>query len=405
MSYDFKILVCTQMFPASEDGALISGMIKNPYYQTLAVAKHVSKVDVVTTGENTFSRNVRNVSVFSVGNGWLKGIFKSFIFETKIALKCMSLMRKNDYDLLHIHHLNIPILVLLKKVGLIKIKFIYTAHGTSTPELNAARQGSWLNHFLLKANGFVQHWLDGVCWRNSDYLLSPSKYQISEMKELYGVDKTPIEVVYNGYEESLYRPIDPKLLTIRKELSIKDEDKLVLFVGRAAKKKGIDILIKAMDSVVEKFPSSKMLLVVGYMGRQKKYRDEIKLQAGLRDYIAYKESIPESLMGEIYNSADLCVFPSIGYESIPTVIYEAMACGKPIVTQGSWGVPEVLSDFYIDESEIMGGDLANKILNVINDEDGLQSSIKNNLEACSQYSWENGGVILSDIYSKVIASD
>lgn len=399
--YKYNVLVCTQMFPLDRDSAIISGMIKNPFYQTLALDKYVKHVDVITTGETSFTGNIEGIDVHSVGNGWLKGVLKAFIYETKIAFKALKLNSKKSYDVIHIHHLNIPLIIFFKKIGLIKSKIIYTAHGTSTPELNAARQGSRINHFLLSINGYVQHHLDSFCWNKSDYLLSPSKFQISEMIELYKVKNVPIEVVYNGYQEDVYNPILDRD-SLRKRYGIKHNDKVVLFVGRAAKKKGIDKLIYSMDDVVKEKGNIKLLLVVGYIGRQTSYRDEIKALSDSREYIKYYESIPESQLNEIYNIADLCVFPSIGYESIPTVIYESMATGCPILTQNSWGIPEVLTNYFIDEERILDADLSKPILEIISNESDLARSSEECIRVSKDFSWSLGGEKLAKIYEKVI---
>ncbi len=403
--YKHKVLVCTQMFPVDKDSAIISGMIKNPFYQTLAVNKHLQRVDVITTGDSAFTGSVDDISVYSVGNGWLKGVFKAFIYETKIALKAIKLNKSHNYDVIHIHHLNIPIILLFKKLGLIKSKIIYTAHGTSTPELNAARQGSRLNHFLLSMNGRVQHFLDSFCWKQADLLLSPSQFQISEMNELYKVKTVPIETVYNGFQEEVYYRVDDESkLKLKEKYNIKEGQETILYVGRAAKKKGIDKLIEVMDTVVAQRPSVKLILVVGYMGRQTVYRDEIKSLAQTRDYIDYYESIPESQLNEVYNVADLSVFPSIGYESIPTVIYESIATGCPVLTQNAWGIPEVLNNFFVEENDILAANFSQHIIEILDDEVALKLASEEALQNSRAFSWTHGGEVLAVIYSKVLGS-
>lgn len=398
-----KALICTQMFPANDNGAIISGMIKNPFYQTLAVSKHLEKVDVITTGDHKFESQIRDINIYSIGNGWLKGVFKAFIYETKMTIKAFSLLKKNKYHLIHIHHLNMPLLILLKRLGFINAKIIYTAHGTSTPELKAARQGSRINHFLLEANGYVQHFLDITCWKSADLILVPSKFQTKEMKNLYNVNKVPLKVVYNGYEENIYKSIPQvKKDELKDSLGLSKSDKVILYVGRAAKKKGIEFLINAMDKVILKEPDAKLILIVGYMGRQKSYRDFIKKIAQDKSYIQYYENVPEKEMGNYYGIADVSVFPSVGYESIPTVIYEAMASGSPVITQGSWGVPEVLDNILISEEKIITSNFDKEIISALENQEDRENMITNNLTNVKAFSWSSGGNKLSGIYKEAI---
>ncbi|MDO6515539.1 glycosyltransferase family 4 protein [Neptuniibacter sp. 2_MG-2023] len=395
-----SVLVFTQMFPQSKDDAVISGMIKNPYYQTLSLKRAGCSVDVITTGSNKCFYEYDGLKVYSVGDGFLKGIVKSFTYELKMFIKYIMLTRKNNYDVIHVHHLNIPWLGLLKKLGFLKSHLVYTAHGTSTPELNAARQGSQVFYFLLKINGKLQHVLDRWCWKQADLLLSPSLFQIKEMHELYGVKNKPIEVVYNGYDERLYYENKKLGRSVRKKLGINDEDEVIVFVGRVARKKGIDHLIKAMDDILISLPNAKLIVVMGFIGRQKDFKDQIyDMVSGNRSIYLY-ENIPEPELAGYYNAANLCVFPSLGYESIPTVIYEAAACGVPILTQGAWGIPEVLTGDFLDESEIQNESLSKRIVALLTNAELLASYSSENLKTSDKFSWGNGGEKLLNIFNK-----
>jgi len=393
-------LVFTQMFPKSGDDAVISGMIKNPFYQTLSLSKTGCNVDVISTGTSRESYELDGVRVFSIGDGFLKGMVKSFSYELKMFIKYLSLARNNNYDVIHVHHLNVPWLGLLKKTGLLKSHLVYTAHGTSTPELKAARQGSWLFYFLLTVNGKLQHILDKWCWKQAELLLSPSAFQIKEMHELYAVENKAVEVVYNGYDENLYYKNEDSGRDIRKKLGIGEEDKVVIFVGRVARKKGIDLLINAMDEVRVSLPDAKLIIVMGFIGRQKDYKDQIYAMALEREDVLLCENVPESQLASYYNAADLCVVPSLGYESIPTVIYEAMACGVPVLTQGSWGIPEVLSGDFLKESELKNKTLPQRIIELLSDDELLGRYSSENLKNAKQFSWGDGGDKLLNIFNK-----
>jgi len=401
VDHRLKVLVCTQMFPKSQNEPLISGMVKNPYYQTLALAEAGVCIEVITTGEKKWRTQVSNIPITSIGDAPLKGIFKAFLYEIKMTLECLKSSRHFKPDLIHIHHLNLPLLVLMKRLRIIKAKLIYTAHGTSTPELNAAAQGSRFKYMLLKINGYFQHKIDSFCWRQADHIFSPSEYQIREMDELYGIHPSKIDVVYNGFDNKNYYSSEELRTKFRKKLSILPEQKALLFVGRAAKKKGVDYLIEAVDKLFTQDNSIRLIIVLGYTGRQKEYRDLIKKMALERKYILYLESVPEGEMGGVYNAADLCIFPSIGYESIPTVIYEAMACAKPIVTQGSWGVKEVLNETFISESEILSASFSPLLESFLSNRQKLVVQGKTNQHAIIPFSWQSGGQKLKTLYQNI----
>ena len=58
--------------------------------------------------------------------------------------------------------------------------------------------------------------------------------------------------------------------------------------------------------------------------------------------IVYKRTEHE-LVNDI-NSARVLLVPSRGYESLPTVIMEAIACEVPVVATNAWGNPEVIKN-------------------------------------------------------------
>ena len=397
-----RVLVICQMFPVSKSKAVISGMVKNPFNQTLAVAPHLQSVTVLTTGSKKFKSRVMGIRVISVGKSRLKGVFASFIYESRMTILALSLQRKIGFDLVHIHHLNLPILAALRRLGLFRPKVIYTAHGTSSPELSAARQGTLMNHSLLKINGTVQHWIDSFCWKSADQMISPSAFQVEEMIKLYGVKKSAIEVVYNGYDHGLYHPVSEEERRLnRSELGFSDNDFVVLFVGRAASKKGIEQLIRTCDRLLPKLPALKLCLVVGYIGRQKVYRDRIVRMSEERSYVRYSESVLEVELPNFYSSADLCVFPSVGYESIPTVIFEAMGSSLPVIVQGRWGIPEVLDGEFIGEESILTSSFGKEILRLAKSPDIRQTLGKNNLAKSASFTWESGGNTLLRLYRRV----
>lgn len=139
---------------------------------------------------------------------------------------------------------------------------------------------------------------------------------------------------------------------------------------------------------------------MGFIGRQKDFRKQIYNMASEREYVILCENVPESDLASYYNAADLCVVPSLGYESIPTVIYEAMACGLPVLTQGAWGIPEVLNGDFLKESELKNKAFPKRIIQLLSDEELLNRYATENLKNVAQFSWRNGGSKLLAIFNK-----
>ena len=375
-----NILLFTQNCPKNFNEPVISGMVKNPFYLSLSLVSKGHEVTVITTGDEKESWDFKGVKIHSIGRGILKGVVHAFFMEMKMFLKFLKIRKGNDFGVINVHHLNILPLLLLKKIGSVKVTIIYTAHGTSTPEMKASFKGFSFFNLLVYINGYIQHFLDYICYKVADKVVSVSMFQVEELEGLYKVPRNKIEVIYNGVEGDMYFPNNESGNELRHDLGISQKSKIILYVGRIARKKGIIFLIKNLKYLKKKIPGIRLILVMGNMGRQLDYKKEIIQyikKENLEKSIIVKENVPEKMLPSYYNAADICVFPSTGYESIPTVIYEALACGKPVVTQGSWGIREALNEVLLSENQIKSKELGAVISKVLNNEISLQSDVAN----------------------------
>ena len=130
----------------------------------------------------------------------------------------------------------------------------------------------------------------------------------------------------------------------------------VLFVGRLEKRKGIQVLLKAIPAVIESFPD----VIFNIAGRDTFVSKDFVSFDG-----AYEESFKERILKDfpkkylsnvnfcgyvdtgqlagMYESCDIFVAPSL-YESFGLIYLEAMSHGKPVIGCGVGGVPEVIED-------------------------------------------------------------
>ncbi len=400
-----NILFFTQNYPKSYNEAIVSGMVKNPFHLSQYLKKSSHNIKIITYGKEKGVWNFEGVKVYSIGKGILKGVIKAFFLDIGMTRCFFKLHREEKIDVIHIHSGNLIFLFLLKKIGRIKTPIIYSAHGTSTPELRANIQGkkSFFN-FLLLINGKIQEKIDKFMWKNSDMLVSGSNYQIKEMTEIYEVPEEKIKHIYNGVDSARYFSGNNDGRELRVSLGISDQFPVILYVGRIARKKGIDFLIRALKSVLKEFPNVCLVLVLGSLGGQRDYKKEVLSlikEENLEKCIIIKEDVSEKELPRYYNMADVCVFPSTGYESIPTVIYEAMVCGKPIITQGSWGTVEVLNDILLSEEEIMSGALQNRILEILKDGELQERLTKEGIEKSKEFYWSKIVIQYISLYEKL----
>lgn len=119
----------------------------------------------------------------------------------------------------------------------------------------------------------------------------------------------------------------------------RSEDRVVLFVGRASREKGIDQLIDAMALVPKPW---KLVLVTGgdYL---RQVKERIKAR-GIENSVELPGVLDYETTRAQYARADVVAFPSVWIESFGLVGVEAMANGKPVVAFKTGGIPDWLDD-------------------------------------------------------------
>ncbi|MDQ2805872.1 MAG: glycosyltransferase family 4 protein [Chloroflexota bacterium] len=114
----------------------------------------------------------------------------------------------------------------------------------------------------------------------------------------------------------------------------------VLFVGRVCREKGVDLLIRAAQTVVRRAPETRFLLVGPDWGDRPAFETQV-VEAGLAGKVIFTGDLPRCDVLAAYRSADLLGFPS-RYEAFGIVLIEAMAAGLPVVATRTAAIPYVV---------------------------------------------------------------
>jgi glycosyltransferase involved in cell wall biosynthesis len=163
---------------------------------------------------------------------------------------------------------------------------------------------------------------------------------------------------------------------------------IVLYVGRLAPEKGVDILVRAIGIVTGQ--AAVRLRVVG-MGNQRDRLVKLVRTLGLEACVEFVGPVAwgDGLFGEM-RGARCLVLPSLS-EGYPRVILEALSQGTPVIASAVGGIPEAVNHGSVGLLVTPGDpeELADAILRLVNDatlwgrlaEDGLTFARSNSLEA------------------------
>jgi phosphatidylinositol alpha-mannosyltransferase len=140
-----------------------------------------------------------------------------------------------------------------------------------------------------------------------------------------------------------FRVIPPGVDTtrFRPAASRKPQAASILFVGRLDKRKGLDVLLRAMPEVVSRFPEAR-LTVVG-KGPMEAESRRLAHELGLRSRVEFKGYAANNDLPAFYAAADVYCSPALGGEAFGIVLLEALACGTSVVASDITGYNEVVT--------------------------------------------------------------
>jgi len=147
-------------------------------------------------------------------------------------------------------------------------------------------------------------------------------------------------VVYNGVDTALFSP-ERGSAGVREGLGIRDSGPIIMSNGRLITQKAFSHLLEAFAGVKREFKDAH-LVIVG----KGPLKEELTRQAsdlGIGGSFTITTGIPEDRLPLFYNAADIFALPSL-YEPSAVVLYEALACGRPIVATAVGGNREIVSE-------------------------------------------------------------
>lgn len=128
-----------------------------------------------------------------------------------------------------------------------------------------------------------------------------------------------------------------------------EKDKLeLLFVGRFAFNKGINILMEAIEKLNEEGYLKRLHFNI--VGKGPLYKEYVKRYNF--ENVSFLGFADDEQLAALYRSNDLFVFPT-RFEGMPTVVLEAMAAGMPVVVSETGATSELVdnSNGYLIEKD------------------------------------------------------
>ena len=179
---------------------------------------------------------------------------------------------------------------------------------------------------------------------SSEEVIAPS-HKTKEMLEHYNVHRQ-INVIPTGLQLEKFSPVlkdEKKRSEIRREAGFGDQDIMIIYVGRLAKEKSMDVVVDGFEKASALGINVKLMIVGG--GPDLEPLKTMVKKKNLGDMIVLTGPKPSSEVPDYYRSADAFISASLSETQGMTFI-EAMAAGIPLFARRD----EVLEDL-IDEGK------------------------------------------------------
>ncbi len=290
----------------------------------------------------------------------------NLVLNIKSIIKLYRIMKRGKYDIVHVHTPVASILgrIAAKLAGVPII--IYTAHGFYFHEGMSCLK---YNIILNIEKYLAKHY--------TDFIFTQSEEDRRTALENNFIDKSKILTIGNGVDVwGEFNPINiekNKINKLYKEFNLNKNDKIVTFIGRLVKEKGIMDLLEVFNNVNFNDEKKVKLIMVGDIAQNERDKDTKMKLGKYRDnsnviFTGYRDDI-----NSILYLTDVFCLPSYR-EGMPRSIIEAMAMECAVVATDIRGSREEVIDgktgFLVPVNSI--NILSDKIKKLIGDEKFLK---------------------------------
>ena len=305
------------------------------------------------------------------------------VSNIRTVLSLYKLIRKEKPTIVHTHG---PVTGVLGRIAA-KLAgcplIMYTAHGFYFHE----------NMPWLKRKIFI--FIELVMGRlATDMIFTQSKEDLNTAVTESIIKKDKVECIGNGVDILKFSNTNDDG-NMRLSLGINNDDKVIGFIGRITKEKGIVELAMAVKMLRKEIVNVKLLVIGGVLEseRDNKAIDEVKnliKEYGLENNIIFTGF--RSDISELLTFIDVFTLPSYR-EGMPRSIIEAMASGKPVVATNIRGCREEVVSGATGILVPVGDSaaLAEAIRSLVSDDELRMALGKNAFEKIQ--SWDNEAMV------------
>ena len=283
------------------------------------------EIDLVTyhLGEDVTIPGVRIYRISSIP--FIKRVpigpsFRKLFLDIFLALKVVSLLRKNQYVLLHSHEE--ASFFSLYLAAIFKVAHLYDMHSSLPQQLRN------FEYTRFKPLIRIFEWLENKVINSSQAIITICPALEDHVRNIN--PSAPQVMIENTFTE-----ISPEEVTVEDVANFKalhgiNRNEIVLYAGTFEPYQGLELLFESAAQVVDSRPNVLFFLMGGNSSQVEHHRKLVN-RLGLSQYFRFTGTQPPQDIPRAVQAADILVSPRVGGTNTPLKIYSYLQSGKPIV--------------------------------------------------------------------------
>ena len=199
----------------------------------------------------------------------------------------------------------------------------------------------WHVHEIIVKPRFISNFINLLMGRFADKIVTVSRAVANHISQSPHIKDNQVSVIYNGVNNKVYHQSDAQF--IRQKFDIEEDALVIGMIGRVNAWKGQEDFLEAITPILEQNPKAIAFMAgSAFEGEEWRVQEleenitKLRVASQVRRIDYYTNTT------ELYNMFDIFVLPSTNPDPLPTVVLEAMACGKPVVGYRHGGVCEMV---------------------------------------------------------------
>lgn len=350
-------------------------------------------VTIITVKDNKVKDELPNVLRLPSIPFWKLPNFRvGAVYSRKIMKK----IKKLDLDIIHTQTeftIGIFARIVARRLNIPIVHTYHTMYEDYTHYFSTKRVEKYAKELARKASKVICDTVDGV-------VVPTDKVKIKLQN--YGLNKTiyivPTGIDLRSYDNNKYT--EDKINLLKGKLGLIKDNKVILFVGRIAKEKNINVIIKSMKDIIEHRKDVTLLIVGG--GPELENLRKLTIKENIDEYVIFTGEIPWEEISSYYHLGDVFVSASTS-ETQGITFLEAMASKIPVVAKYDTNLDGVIENGKNGKTFEEDNELATILLELLSNEGLCNDLITNAYQMIEPLSSAHFGERIVNVYNKILS--